>query len=372
MRAHLFHRLAGFIAVILFATACATSAKQAPGQINQPTLEPQTNLKTDENVLLFPTNARFDPQDKRWDIHVHGWVFEPEQDSSWRNGTIGALKLALEVKNDTPEAKRFEERVAMFLVDNEGSKHVVVKIGQQFYTAPTTGSNGHFELIARIAKTQIDCINWLSTTINLPAQDTRSFDGIVQCVSAQGISVISDIDDTIKLSNVLDKKQLLKNTFLKDFAAVPDMATVYQSWQTQGASFHYVSSSPWQLYPALSDFMQRSGYPRGSMHLKLFRVKDSSIFNMFDSPEEGKIPTITSLLENYPQRQFILVGDSGERDPEIYATIAQRYPQQIKRIYIRNINNDEQRLQTVFKNLPKQKWLAFKDAREILPHFSQH
>ena len=184
--------------------------------------------------------------------------------------------------------------------------------------------------------------------------------------------MISDIDDTVKQSNVLDKKQLMKNTFLKEFTAVPGMANVYQHWQTQGAVFHYVSSSPWQLYPALADFFTRSGLPNGSMHLKLFRVKDSSFFNMFDSPEEGKIPTITKLLEAYPHRQFILVGDSGEKDPEIYATIAQRYPKQIKNIYIHDINNSQERLNAVFKDLKQIRWLAFKDAKQILPHYAQH
>jgi len=355
----------------MLATACTTAAKQPPVNIDRPVTVPQTNLKPDETVLLFPTNARFNTPKQQWQIHVHGWVFEPERDSAWRNGTIGALKLALDVKKGTQEEKLFADRVAMFLVDNEGSKNVTVKIGSQFFSAPTTGSNGHFDFIANIAKDKLECHNWLPLALHMPASDKRSFAGKVQCISDQGLSVISDIDDTIKQSNVLDKKQLMKNTFLKEFTAVPGMANVYRNWQTQGASFHYVSSSPWQLYPSLNEFIGKSNFPSGSMHLKLFRVKDSSFFNMFDSPEEGKIPTISHLLDSAPQRQFILVGDSGERDPEIYATIAQRYPKQIKRIYIHNINNDDQRLQTVFKDLPADRWLAFKDASQILPHYTQ-
>ncbi len=367
----LLKRFGILLAVVTLTVACTTTAKQAPVKIDQPVTVPHTNLKADETVLLFPTNARFDTQTKNWQVHVHGWVFEPERDSAWRNGTIGALKLALDVKKDTPEAKVFEDRIAMFLVDNEGSKNVTVKISDQYFSAPTTGSNGHFDFIAPISKDQLVCADTLPLKIHMPAQDPRTFTGSVQCVSAQGISVISDIDDTIKQSNVLDKKQLMKNTFLKEFSAVPGMASVYKNWQTQGAGFHYVSSSPWQLYPALNEFIGRSGFPNGSMHLKLFRVKDSSFFNMFDAPEESKIPTISKLLESYPQRQFILVGDSGERDPEIYATIAQRYPNQIKRIYIHNINNDAQRLQDVFKNLSADRWLAFRDAKQILPHYRQ-
>ena len=355
----------------LLSSACVSSPTQQTIPMAKPISVPQTNLKADETVLLFPTNARLDSKSRQWEINVHGWVFEPEQDSSWRNSTIGALELALDVEKGTPEARRFQERTAMFLVDNESNKNIVLKIGEQYFPAPQTNGNGHFDFSVQLGNQQIDCHGWLPIKVHIPANDSRVFQGRVQCIQDNGISVISDIDDTVKQSNVLDKKQLMKNTFLKEFAAVPGMATVYKSWQTQGATFHYVSSSPWQLYPSLTDFFDKSGLPHGSMHLKLFRVKDSSFFNIFDSPEEGKIPTITKLLEAYPHRQFILVGDSGEKDPEIYATIAQRYPKQIKRIYIHDINNSQARLATVFKDLSPTRWLAFKDAKQILPHYSQ-
>ena len=102
-------RLGILIAVVTLTAACTTTAKQTSVKVDQPVSVPHTNLKTDETVLLFPTNARFDTQTKQWQVHVHGWVFEPERDSAWRNGTIGALKLALDVKKDTPEAKVFED-----------------------------------------------------------------------------------------------------------------------------------------------------------------------------------------------------------------------------------------------------------------------
>jgi phosphatidate phosphatase APP1 len=190
--------------------------------------------------------------------------------------------------------------------------------------------------------------------------------GQVQCLQQQGISVISDIDDTIKDSNVLDKKILLKKTFLKEFSSIKGMAKIYQNWQQRGYQFHYVSSSPWQLYPVLSDFLDEQSFPRGSMHLKLIRVKDSSIFNLLATPEEGKIPTITHLLETYPQRRFILVGDSGEKDPDIYATIARQYPDRIIKIYIHNVTADKNRIAAIFKELPRKQWVVFNDANEIL------
>ena len=81
------------------------------------------------------------------------------------------------------------------------------------------------------------------------------------------------------------------------------------------------------------------------------------------------MPTITTSLETYPKRRFILVGDSGEKDAEIYASIARKYPNRINKIYIHNVTGDKQRIEAIFKDLPRMQWLVFDDSREIL---SQH
>jgi phosphatidate phosphatase APP1 len=70
--------------------------------------------------------------------------------------------------------------------------------------------------------------------------DPRIFTGRVHLVGPEGWSVVSDIDDTIKASNVLNKSELLKNTLLREFQAVPGMAKAYQVWEREGAAFHYL------------------------------------------------------------------------------------------------------------------------------------
>ena len=107
-----------------------------------------------------------------------------------------------------------------------------------------------------------------------PAGDDRRFEGQVQLLGRTGISIVSDIDDTIKISEVPVRKELLANTFLRDFKAVPGMSEAYRQWVAAGASLHYVSASPWQLYSALSEFMEQQKFPKGSFHLRLFRLKD--------------------------------------------------------------------------------------------------
>lgn len=75
----------------------------------------------------------------------------------------------------------------------------------------------------------------------------KGFKCTIYVPSAQGISVISDIDDTVKISNVLSKRLLLKHTFYSYFKPVEGMNELYQKWSEQQCQFHYVSASPWQL-----------------------------------------------------------------------------------------------------------------------------
>ena len=59
------------------------------------------------------------------------------------------------------------------------------------------------------------------------------------------------------------------------------MAALYQRWESQGAEFHYVTASPWQLYPTLIEFIGAEGFPRGSMHMRSVRLKDRTVFMDF-------------------------------------------------------------------------------------------
>jgi len=330
-------------------------------------------LNSDEDVILFTTTATFNPADKLWEVPVHGWVFERDTDSLWRKLTIkGMGKLfGLDDDKELEQNQLFATRARMFLVDNQRDKHLQVRLAGQVIACNASGANGHFTATVKLTPAQLPASNpprWLPVELLTPTADQRAIRGEIQLLRAQGISVITDVDDTIKISNVLDKQELLRNTFVRDFAAVPGMSTVYFDWYQQGADFHYLSASPWQLYPALTTFLERAGFPRGSFYMKQFRVKDESFQNLFASPYEYKLPIISDLLQRYPQRHFILVGDSGEKDPEVYAEILRRFPAQVQHIYIRNVTDEpflSQRYLEVLQGLDEDKLTVFDDAREL-------
>ncbi len=175
--------------------------------------------------------------------------------------------------------------------------------------------------------------------------------GWVQLLEPEGLSVISDIDDTVKATEIpAGRRTVVRNTFFKDFEAARGMAELYSQWEDE-AAFHYVSGSPWQLYNSLTGFLfsREAGFPRGSLHMKTVRKNPFSLNTWRDLSElatnesvtfDQKLRQIEQIFQHFPQRRFVLVGDSGERDPEIYRTMQERYPDQVEDIYIRDVVDD--------------------------------
>ena len=202
----------------------------------------------------------------------------------------------------------------------------------------------------------------------MPAGDGRVFSTTSELVAARGISVISDIDDTVKITHVTDPKRLWESTFFKPFTPVPGMADFYRRLGASGTSIHYVSSSPWHLYVPLNQFLADAGFPSATLALKMIRLKDRSILNILKSPSETKPPQIESILARYPHRTFILIGDSGEQDPEIYADVLRRNLDRVARILIRNVTGarrDDARFTKVFAGVDQTRWLLFDQPGEI-------
>ena len=335
-----------------------------------------SDIDRDELVVFFPTTGRQTADGAAWELTIHGWIFEPEISAV----TLEYLRRKLGIGDaDLAPGERavFGRRAAAFLVDNERGEIVSIRLGDNTYPLPKSAANGHFTgrvtlSIAEVERlrTRGDDGRWRIAFRAVTRQgDERVFEGHVLLLEPTGISVVSDIDDTIKITEVRDREAMLRNTFLRSFKVVPGMADVYRSWaKEQGATFHYVTASPWQLYDPLSVFLAESSFPSGTFHMKLFRWKDRSFFSLFGSPREFKIGVIEPMLKAHPQRRFVLVGDSGEKDPEAYGELARRYPQQVVRIFICDATgepSDGARYKSAFAGVPAETWRVFREAEEI-------
>ncbi len=320
-------------------------------------------LKRDEVILFVPSVAR-DAGEGRIHVPIEAWVHEHEP----RRGAMRLFARWLDLDLDTltsDERERFVARTQLFRVDSERGKSVRVRFadgsGQDL---SRTRDGGRSRAEAEVATQLAGADGRIDFEAVLPPGDPRRIVGHAWHVPATGLSVVSDIDDTIKHSQVRDRRELLLNTFLRPFGAAPGMVARYRELAAaRDTRFHYVSSSPLQLLPALDAFLADSGFPAGSLHLRettsLLRVLSGGA----DS-QRHKRDAISRLLADFPQRRFILVGDSGEHDPEIYAELARHHPDQIVAIGIRNVSaepRDAPRYASTFTGLDASRWDVFDD-----------
>jgi phosphatidate phosphatase APP1 len=158
--------------------------------------------------------------------------------------------------------------------------------------------------------------------------------------------VISDMDDTVLQSEVTNfiraaRMVLLENARTRlPFSGV---AAFYKALE-HGASgevgnpIFYVSSSPWNLYDVIVDFLEAQDIPMGPVLLRDWDLRPSLLRN-----KAHKIQHITEILDTFSAMPFILIGDSAQEDPEIYTEVVSGHPGRILAVYIRNVRPHPER-----------------------------
>ncbi len=197
-----------------------------------------------------------------------------------------------------------------------------------------TNEAGHFSMRAPL--------DFVPTHVRVLANEDLSAVELVKVIERRGVSVISDIDDTIKKSNIsLGAREIFRNTFIRDLAdlAVDGTREWYGSLHGMGVQFHYCSNSPWQLYPVLATFFKGAELPPGSLHLKQY---SGMLQGIFEPVAERKKGTLERIMKDFPDRQFLLVGDSGEADLEVYTDLVIAHPGRILGVFIRDVTTPEQ------------------------------
>lgn len=324
-----------------------------------------TVIKSDERVVFFVTDASLSDDGTTWRVPIHVWVHELENAGLRRHAVAAILKKQHGLQRTADNKSTFDRRVRLIAADNERDKNITVDLVGEKWDLNPTQPNGHSYTVFTLDATRVNqhAINGqLQVKAILPVKDVRSFKGVVNLVAPAGLSVISDFDDTIKITEVTDTAKMLENSLFKQFQAVEGMATLYKRWSKLGAAFHIVSSSPWQLSEPIDAFLKNNGFPNSSLSLKYFRFKDASVFNLLKLGIETKPEQINAVLSAYPERTFVLVGDSGEQDPEVYTRLFRENPTRIRKIYIRNITNahrTDQRMSNVFEGIDPDVWELF-------------
>lgn len=316
--------------------------------------------RSSDHVLFYPAYGYSSGDD--WVIPMRIYVYE------YRPGVQSLVRrMFTRIRNlDEDQQQIFDSRIRDFVVDSESRETVLFSFDddpqQEVFgildddgNYKRTGLNGFVDGEVRISKERVREITaaqnpadgWL--TINA-VSDGHPGTGRIKLIEPEGLSVISDVDDTVKITELPAGSEIvIRNTFYKEYAAAPDMADFYQSLGEETA-FHYVSGSPWQLFRPLSQFLfgDEAGFPEGTFHMKSVTKNFLSLNTWRDLRElvmnedvtfDQKIAQISQIFEHFPQRDFILIGDSGEADPEVFSTIREMFPDQVRDVYIRDVVN---------------------------------
>ncbi|KAL4891558.1 hypothetical protein BDV59DRAFT_65844 [Aspergillus ambiguus] len=198
-----------------------------------------------------------------------------------------------------------------------------------------TDEAGHFSLRAALP--------FVPTHIRALASEDLSAVKEVEVIEPSGVSLISDIDDTVKHSAIANgAKEIFRNTFVRELSelTIDGVAEWYNKLAELGVDIHYVSNAPWQLYPLLERYFKLVGLPPGSVHLKSY---SGMLQGIFEPTSERKRGSLEQILRDFPERKFILVGDSGEADLEVYTDVVLTNPGRILGVFIRDITTTDRK-----------------------------
>ncbi|EYB68043.1 hypothetical protein DEIPH_ctg029orf0051 [Deinococcus phoenicis] len=159
----------------------------------------------------------------------------------------------------------------------------------------------------------------------------------VQVVSEARFGIISDLDDTVIQSDVTSLPRMLATSLTGNARTrlpFPGVGALYRALTRDGEArnpIFYVSSSPWNFFDLLWQFLDYRRIPLGPLFLRNWG------FDLLGGHGGYKHGVIERIFTRFPDLKFVLVGDSGEKDPEIYAEVVRRHPGRVLAVYIRDV-----------------------------------
>ncbi|HJW10842.1 MAG TPA: phosphatase domain-containing protein, partial [Albitalea sp.] len=243
------------VGAALRAVACVVLAAACVSCTAEGTRGPQ--------ILFAPAMASPSGTDQ-WTIVVQGRVWEFPEDSRRRQLLIDVLARAVGADRSDP---LFRSRAGHLVSDSIGDASISIVLGDRQVRLLPSDAAGSFatpvtltsEQVARLSHDGVIPFESLPTP-QLPGR----FTGSARLVGAQGVTVVTDIDDTIKDTNVNDHAEARANTLMRPFRAVAGMPELYRAWQAAagpGLHFHVVSAGPWQFHEPLRRFTEEERFP---------------------------------------------------------------------------------------------------------------
>lgn len=236
--------------------------------------------------------------------------------------------------------------IKLFLIKPlKGVKVRLEWCNQVFFT--TTGSDGFFKFQWQ-SDTEVTA-GWHQIVVQLLDNQNNTIEigeGKIFIPDATQYGFISDIDDTVLVSHSATTGEKLRVLFTKNprtrktFADVVKFYNLLAHAHTEPSllnPFFYVSSSEWNLYDYLNEFFKYNGLPKGGFLLNDIK-RWFQLLKTGKTKHYGKLIRVARIIDAFPKHRFVLLGDNSQSDPDIYVAIANKYPDKIVAIYIRNIS----------------------------------
>ncbi len=258
-------------------------------------------------------------------------------------------RLLYESRHDDKRKKNFLAMLSRYV--SEGIPDIRVEInfqGQEHIV--TTDKNGLFE--AEINLNTPSRPGWQKVTYQVLDEIVEKQEPLTNVGEVlindenNQFAIISDVDDTILISHAtqaLKKLRLILTKNSKTRLPFLGVASFYKALQTGNPAtsnnpIFYVSSSEWNLYDFLEDFCDVRAIPKGPFMLQELKTSLWKLIKSGGGTHMHKKDKVLHLMDVYPNQKFILIGDSGQRDAEIYQSIAEKHPNRILSIYIRDVS----------------------------------
>ncbi|MCE0505511.1 DUF2183 domain-containing protein [Roseivivax sp. GX 12232] len=196
-----------------------------------------------------------------------------------------------------------------------------------------TDEEGYFDL--HLPRDGSEAPGWCRITAQVEAGESQELEALIAAPETP-LAVISDIDDTVLETGAYS---LLRNlwTSLTGNALTrhvfPDAVALMRGFEAAGAPIFFVSSSPWNLHFFLRRIFQRHDLPKAPVFLRDLGLSRTQFISGTHGDHKGA--SIDVLMAALPETRFVLVGDTGQHDPQVYRAAAERHPGRVARVILR-------------------------------------
>jgi len=258
----------------------------------------------------------------------------------------------IEARAGRPEAQdnswftNLRRTLRRLINDEQGNVSLRVRLGTGEWRVHSD-AEGYFRVEAQTPPGMT--AGWQVAEVATESGDAKAGGAVLLVPADNRLGIITDLDDTILISDVTDRSRLVRKTLFENYAqrhAVAGTAKyfshlVQRNPQPAAAPLFYLSASPRQLHTGIQTFLDRNGFPGGVLITR--KITNDQTGDPLTDPVRYKITRIEQLLTVLPQVRFVLVGDDGERDPEIYDEIHRRHPERIEAVWIRRVSQNSAR-----------------------------